>query len=210
MRLGDVPLELQLVVDEPGRRTDQLGEVEDRHPEVDVGLAGGLALPGVERQVAERARRHHRVRAGLLGLGQRLDQLAQGDLLAREHDREAAALDLRRVVDRLGAARLDDPLERLRPVGVLEPEQLGRAQDLAAVERRDAHARERLCGDLLQALVALALGDLPQQVAHLDAAGVGRRADVAQIVVHALEQLGVGLELDVGLAQVERAARCRS
>src|SRR6185312_4640319 len=97
-------------------------------------------LPGVERQVAERAGGDHRVRAGLHRLLDRLDQLAERRLLARLDDREAAALELRRVVDRLAAARLDDPLERRGPVGVLEAEHAGGPQDLAAVERRDPEA----------------------------------------------------------------------
>src|SRR5213596_3664193 len=93
-----------------------------------------LRLPGVEREVTERARRHHRVRAGLGGLLDRLNQLPHRDLLAGLDDREAAALDLRRVVDRLAPAGLDDRLERPRPVGVLEAEDLRRSQDLTAVE----------------------------------------------------------------------------
>ena len=95
-------------------------EVQDRHLEVLAGRRLQLRLPRVEREVAERARRHHRVGARLDRLLDRLDQLAERRLLAGLDDREAAALDLRRVVDRLAAAGLDDPLERPRPVGVLE------------------------------------------------------------------------------------------
>src|SRR5213082_4127711 len=94
--------------------------------------------------MAERARRDHRVGAGLLGLLDRLDQLAERDLLTRLNDREAAALDLRRVVDRLAAAGLDDRLERPRPVRVLEAEDLRRPQDLTAVEGRHPEALEPL------------------------------------------------------------------
>ena len=93
---------------EPGRDADQLREVQDRHLEVLAGRRLELRLPGVEREVAERARRHHRVGAGLDRLLDRLDQLAERRLLARLDDREAAALDLGRVVDRLAAAGLDD------------------------------------------------------------------------------------------------------
>ena len=124
--------------------------------------------------MAERARRDHRVGAGLLRLLDRLDQLAERGLLARLDDREAAALDLRRVVDRLAAAGLDDPLERGRLVGVLEAEQLRRPQDLAAVERRDLQALQALVRDLLQQLVALALGDQPEEVLDVDGALVRR------------------------------------
>jgi hypothetical protein len=60
-------------------------------------------------------------------------------------DREPAALDLRGIVDRLAAAGLDDRLERPRPVGILEAHQLRRAQDLAAVEGRDAEPLEPRC-----------------------------------------------------------------
>ena len=110
-----------------------------------------LLLPRVEREVAERARRDHRVGAGLHRLLDRLDQLAERRLLARLDDREAAALDLRRVVDRLAAAGRDDRLERPRPVRILEAEDLRRAQDLAAVERRDLQPLQALVRDLLRA-----------------------------------------------------------
>src|SRR5688572_31739637 len=105
--------------------------MQDRHLEVLARLLLQLRLPGVEREVAERAGRHDRVRAGLLRLLDRLDQLAERRLLARLDDGEAAALDLRRVVDRLASARFDDALERGRAIGILEAEQLRRAQDLA-------------------------------------------------------------------------------
>src|SRR5206468_8109501 len=118
----DVALELQLGVLEAGRDADQLRQVEDWHLEVLAGRLLQLRLPGVEREVAERARGDDRVGAGLLRLLDRLDQLAQRGLLARLDDREPAALDLRRVVDRLAPACFDDPLERPRPVGVLEAE----------------------------------------------------------------------------------------
>src|SRR5439155_8170038 len=95
-------------------------------------------------------------------------------LLARLDDREPAALDLGRIVDRGAAAGLDDALERRGAVGVLEAEELRRPQDLAAVERRHLEPLQPLVRDLLQLLEALALGDLPEEVAHLDAAAVGR------------------------------------
>ena len=186
-----MPLELQLRLLEPGGDADELREVEDRHLEVPAGRLLQLRLPGVEREVAERARRHDRVGAGLVRLLDRLDQLAERGLLARLDDREAAALDLRRVVDRLAAAGLDDPLERPRPVGILEALDLRRAQDLAAVERRDLQALEALVRGALQQLVALALGDLPEQVAHVDVALVGGHADRDEVLVDARAQLGV-------------------
>src|SRR6059058_4136547 len=127
--------------------------------------------------MAERARRDHRVGAGLLGLLDRLDQLAERDLLTRLNDREAAALDLRRVVDRLAAAGLDDPLERPWPVGVLEAHDLRRTEDLAAVEGRDLQALEALVGGLPQELVPGPVGDLPEQVPHVDRSAVARHAD---------------------------------
>ena len=133
-----------------------------------------FACQRVERQVAERARGDDHVGARVGRLLQRQDRLAERDVLTREDDREAAALDLRGVVDRLGAAGLDQPLERARAVRILESQHLARAQDLAAVERRDLEPRQALDGDLLEALVAVALGELPQQVPHLDAAAVAR------------------------------------
>ena len=174
-------LKLQLGLLEARRDADQLREVEDRHLEPLAGLRLELLLPRVEREVAERARRDHRVGAGLDRLLDRLDQLAERHLLTGLDDREAAALDLRRVVDRLAAAGVDDRLERRRLIGILETEQLRGAQDLAAVERRDPQPLEALVGDLLQLLVAVSLGDQPEQMLHLDSARVGRRADRLEV-----------------------------
>src|SRR6266566_9433234 len=110
--------------------------------------------------MAERARRHHHVGSCLHRLLDGLDQLTHRRLLARLDDREAAALDLRRIVDRLAAARLDDALERPRTIGIFEAEDLRRAEDLAAVERRDLESLQALVRSHLQLLVALTLGDL--------------------------------------------------
>src|SRR5207247_11466810 len=125
---------------EPRGDTHQLREVQDRHREVLAGRLLQLRLPRVEREMAEGAGRDERVRTGLLRLFDRLDQLAERGLLARLDDRKAAALDLGRIVDRLAAAGLDDPLQRPRSVGILEAEKLRRPQDLAAVARRDLQA----------------------------------------------------------------------
>src|SRR5205823_10832714 len=95
----DMPLELQLGFLEAGRDADELRQVEDRHLEVLAGRGLQLRLPGVEREMAERARRHESVGAGLLRLLDRLDQLTERSLLAGLDDRKAAALDLRRIVD---------------------------------------------------------------------------------------------------------------
>src|SRR5712692_11110608 len=107
----DVALELQLRLLEAGRDSNQLRQVEDRHREVLAGCLLQLGLPGVQRQMAERARGDDYVCTRLLRLLDRLDQLAERRLLAGLDDREATALDLCRIVDRLAPARLDDPLE---------------------------------------------------------------------------------------------------
>ena len=198
-------LELQLRAVQAGRDADELREVQDRHLEVLARLLAQLRLPGVQREVAERARRDHRVGAGLLRLLDRLDELGERDVLTCLDDREAAALDLRRVVDRLAAARGDDPLERLGLVGILEAEELRRAQDLAAVERRDLEPLQALVRRALQQLVALAGGDEPEEVQDVDAARVRRRADGDEVLVHAGEQRLVVLQRVVGLPEVERA-----
>ena len=112
----NVALELQLRVLEPGRDADELRGEEAA--EALAGLRLELRLPGVE---GERARRHHRVRTGIDRLADRLHELAERRLLARP-PMYAAALD--RVVDRLAAAGLDDRLERMRPVGVVDAEEL--------------------------------------------------------------------------------------
>src|SRR5258708_795285 len=119
-RIDDMPLELQLGVLEACRDADELREVEDRQLERLSRRLLELLLPCVEREVAERARRHHHVGPRFERLLDWLDQLAERGLLARLDDREAAALDLRRVVDRLSAAGFDDALERPRPVRILE------------------------------------------------------------------------------------------
>src|SRR5436190_20629732 len=149
--------------------------------------------------MAEGARRHDRVGARLLRLLDRLDQLAERRLLARLDDREAAALDLRGVVDGLPAARLDDRLERPRPVRILESEQLRRTQDLAPVERSDLQPLEALVRDFLEALVAVPLRDQPEEVLDLDVARVAGHADSLEVVVHALAEVVVDLQLPVRL-----------
>src|SRR5690348_12383175 len=204
-RVDDVALELELGLFQPGGDAHELGEVEDRQLE---GASGGgleLLLPRVERQMAEGAGSHHHVRAGLERLLDGLDELAHRRLLARLDDREPAALDLRGVVDRLAAARLDDALERPRAVGILEAHDLRRAQDLAAVERRHLQALQPLVRRDLEQLVAVALRDLPQQVANVDLAAVRGNADGGEIPVHALAQRVVALEHEVRLTEVERA-----
>src|SRR6266542_1609514 len=201
----DVPLELQLRLLEPRGDPDELREVEDRHPEVPARRLPQLRLPRVEREVAERARRHHRVRAGLHRLLDRLDQLAERGLLACLDDREAAALDLGRIVDRLAAARGDDLLERVRPVGILEAHDLRGPQDLAAVERRHLQPLQSLVGDLLQQLEPLALRDQPEEVLDLDVAGVRRHAHRLEVAVDALAARLVALQLPIRLPEVERA-----
>src|SRR5262249_24011888 len=151
---------------------DELREMEDRYPERPPRRGLELLLPRVEREMAERARRDHHVGAGLHRLLDRLDELAHRRLLARLDDLEPAALDLGGLVDRLAAARLDDPFERPRTVRILEAEDLRRTQDLAAVERRDLQSLEPLVRRRLQLLVARALRDLPQEMADVDVAGV--------------------------------------
>src|SRR5262249_46346901 len=73
----DVALELQLGLLEAGGDADQLREVQDRQLVALPGRRLELLLPRVERQVAERARRHHRVGARVERLLDRLDQLAE-------------------------------------------------------------------------------------------------------------------------------------
>src|SRR4029079_2161079 len=98
----------------------------------------------------------------------------------------ATALYLRGIVDRLAATGLDDRLERPRAIRVLEAHQLRRTQDLAAVEGRDLESLEALVRDFLELLVAFAFGDQPQKVLDLDAAGIARRTDRLEVVVHPL------------------------
>src|SRR3954463_1661906 len=155
--------------------------------------------------MAEGARRHDRVGARLLRLLDRLDQLTERRFLARLDDREPAALDLRRVVHRLAPAGLDDPLERPGPVRVLEPEDLRGSEDLAPVERRDLQPLEAAMRRRFEQLVAVALGDLPQKVAHVDSAVVGRHADALEVRADAVAKRLVVLQLPIRLPEVQRA-----
>ena len=92
------------------------------------------------------------------------------------------------------------------PVGILEALDLRRAQDLAAVERRDLQALQAAVRRrLLQELVALALGDLPEQVPDVDVALVRGHADRDEVLVDARAQVGVAHQHEVRLPQVERA-----
>ena len=93
----------------------------------------------------------------------------------------------------------------VRPVGIVHAQELRRAQDLAAVERRHLQALEALVGDALQLLVAVALRDQPEEVLDLDTARIRRRADLLQVLAHAHAERVVVLEREVRLAQVQRA-----
>src|SRR5262245_27660344 len=97
-------LETELGVIEPGRHSDQLREMQDRHLVALAGRRLEFLLPGIKGEVAEGAGRHHCVRSRVERLLDRLDELAERQLLPGLDDREAAALDLRRVVDRLASA----------------------------------------------------------------------------------------------------------
>ena len=77
--------------------------------------------------------------------------------------------------------------------GILEAEQLRRAQDLAAVERRDLQPLQALVRGLLEQVVAVAGGDEPEEVEHLDGAVVLRHADLREVLVHAVAQRLVAL-----------------
>src|SRR4029077_4232948 len=70
----DVALELQRRVGQAGGHADQLREGEDRHREVAPRRGLQLRLPGVEREVAEGARRDDRVGSCLRRLLDRLDE----------------------------------------------------------------------------------------------------------------------------------------
>src|ERR1700737_2838268 len=75
----------------------------------------------------------------------------------------------------------------------------------AGAKRGPPQAFHPLVRGLLQQLVARALGDLPEQVPHVDRARVGGDADRAEVLIHAAEQLRVAREREVRLAEVQRA-----
>src|SRR5439155_25250431 len=99
----------------------------------------------------------------------------------------------------------DDPLERPRAVRILEALDLRRPEDLAAVERCDLDPLQAAVRGLLQELVALALGDLPEEMADVDVLLVRGNANRDEVLVNARAQIGVAREHEVRLAQVERA-----
>ena len=69
-----VPVDAQFLGRQPERKADQLRQVQDRHVELLAHVLLDLVLEAVEHGVAERAGRHHRLRAVRLG---RLDVLAR-------------------------------------------------------------------------------------------------------------------------------------
>src|SRR6266550_8994962 len=192
-------LELELGILQASGDADQLGEVEDRHLVALSRRRLELLLPSVEGEMAERARRHHRVRPRRYRLLDRLDQLSERDVLARLDDRKAATFDLRGVVDRLATASLDDRFERPWPVGILEAEELRRTENLAPVKRRDLEALQALVSDFLQSFVAVSFCDQPKEVLHLHAARIARGTDRLEVVAHALAKRIVLLKLEVRL-----------
>src|SRR5215211_7690431 len=179
--------------------------MEDRHLVALSCRRLELLLPGVEREMAERARRHHCVRAGFDRLLDRLEQLSKRSLLARLDDRETAALDLRRIVHGLPTTGVDDGLERPRAVGVLETEQLRGPEYLAPIEGSDAEPLQAPVRHFAEPYEPVALRDQPEEVLHLDSARVARHADALEVVAHALAERIILLELKVRLPQVERA-----
>src|SRR5262249_24270022 len=86
-----------------------------------------------------------------------------------------------------------------------EAEQLRGPQDLAPVEGGDLQPFEALVGDLAEPLCAFVLDDQPEQVLDLDVLLVRRYADRREVLVHARAELRVVEELEVRLAQVQRA-----
>ena len=98
----------------------------------------------VEVEVAQRARRDEAVGLGVDRVAEMAAGLLERRFLVHRDDREAAALVLAGVVDDGAAERLD----QLVQVGVarvlaVDAQAVGRAHDVAAVERADAQVRQR-------------------------------------------------------------------
>ena len=129
---------------EAERQPDQLGQVQDREPEVVVDDLRRLGLLHVEVEVAERAGGHQAVGVGVERVADVGAGLAQRDLAGHRDDREAAALAGAVVLDDLAAERLDQLVEVEVALGVLlVAEAVARAQDVAAVEGADPEPLER-------------------------------------------------------------------
>ena len=150
---------------EAERQADQLRQVEDREPEVAADHLRRLRLLKVEVQVAERARRHQAVGAGVDRVADVRAGLGQRRLPVHRDHREAAALARAVVVDDLAADGVDHLLEVEVALGVVVVAQPRlRPQDVAAVERADAEPGERPLHLLAQGLEADVLDQEPEEV----------------------------------------------
>ena len=121
---------------EPEGEPEELRQVQDRHVQRPADDAGGQRLLEVQVQVAQRARRDQAVGLGVHRVAEVAARLLERVLLVHRDDREAAALVLAGVVDDGAAERVDQQLQvGVARVLAVDPEPVGRAHDVAAVER---------------------------------------------------------------------------
>ena len=126
----------------PSARPTSCGRCSTGMPERPPDDLLGQRLLQVEVEVAQRARRHEAVGVRVDRVAEVAAGLLERRLLVHRDDREAAALVLARVVDDGAAERLDQLLQvRVARVLAVDPEPVGRAHDVAAVERPDRAGR---------------------------------------------------------------------
>ena len=129
---------------EPEGEADELRQVQHRHAELAAGEPLGERLLEVEVEVAQRARRDQAVGLGVDRVAEVAAGLLERGLLVHGDDREAAALVLAGVVDHRAAERLDQLVQvAVARVVAVDAEPVGRAHDVAAVERADAQVGQR-------------------------------------------------------------------
>src|SRR5512132_1229799 len=174
---GDVLVHAELLRLEAQGEADELGEVENRQPQVPIHDLRRLGLLHVEVEVAERARGDQAVGIGVDRVPDVRAGLTQRDVAGHCDDGEAAALPGAVVLDDLAAERLDQAVEVEVALGVLlVTEAMLRAQDVAAVEGADPEAVERLGHLFDEAIETVVLDQHPEEVLVGEALGVVREA----------------------------------
>ena len=203
----DVLVHPQLLRLEPEGESDELRQVEHRHPQLAPGQPLGARLLEVEVEVAERARRDEAVGLGVDRVAEVPSGLLQRGFLVHRDDREAAALVHAGVVDDRAAERLDHLVQvAVARVLAVDPEPRGRAHDVAAVERSHAQVGQRPLHLRAHRVEPDLLDHQPQEVLVDDALLVAQ-ALARQRLVDVLAVLAVGVEPLLALALRALAGR---
>ena len=128
----------------PKARPTSWGRCRTGRPRSRPASALGQRLLQIEVQVAQRARRDEAVGLGVDRVADVAAGLLERGLLVHRDDREAAALVLAGVLDHRAAERLDEHVQvAVARVLVVDAQPVGRADDVAAVERADLQVLQR-------------------------------------------------------------------